>query len=133
MKLLTTRSLTCSLSILALLLLGQHVAQAEVLSDGVLTATHPSNSIHRPGCFYQIHNVTMTQGGVYTISLTSGQFDAYLIVLDDRGLELARDDDSGGNLNARVNLRAPYTGTFQIMVTTFARGETGRYRLHVVP
>jgi len=75
----------------------------------------------------------MTQGREFVITLDSNQFDAYLIILDDSGREIACDDDSGGNLNARIVLSAPYTGTYQIVATTYRQGETGRYRLHVTP
>jgi hypothetical protein len=70
---------------------------------------------------------------VHTITLRSRDFDAYLIVYDDLGKELARDDDSGGDLDAQIMFRAPYTGTYYLVATTFSRGEMGRYRLHVTP
>ena len=55
----------------------------------------------------------------YQIDLVSTAFDAYLRVLDKDGLELAFDDDSGGNLNARLVFTPPAAGPYRIVATSF--------------
>jgi serine protease Do len=47
------------------------------------------------------------------------------------GTALARDDDAGGNLNARINFTLPYTGTFRLIANTLRQGTTGAYTLSV--
>lgn len=68
----------------------------------------------------------------YSIALSSGDFDAFLRIVDANGKELARDDDSGGNLDARVLFVPPAKGTYRIVATTF-QGGTGAFRLDIRP
>lgn len=52
--------------------------------------------------------LTLSTGGGITIDLVSPtSSDTYLFLLDSSGNIVARDDDSGGNLNARIALPAP--------------------------
>lgn len=69
-----------------------------------------------------VYQVNLTQGKTYVIDMVSENtkmLDPYLILLDAGGKELARDDDSGGNLNARITHRAESTGVYQIRATSF--------------
>lgn len=55
-----------------------------------------------------------------TITLVSPDFDAYLVLLDEDGAELAVDDDSAGNRNARISdVVLPQTGIYTILITSF--------------
>lgn len=57
---------------------------------------------------------------IVTITLTSEQFDAYLTLLDADGSELARDDDSAGELNAQIAaFRIPADGQYRIIASSF--------------
>jgi hypothetical protein len=106
---------------------------AEVLLDGVLRNTDAKADVLRAGCYYQIQRVDLSPGTTYAIDLTSKDFDAYLILLDANGRVLAEDDDSGGDLNARIVFTPSAKMTVTIMVTTYAQGATGKYRLQVRP
>lgn len=107
-------------------------ADAVVISDGRLDAASPQNPMGlRPGCHFQVHSVRLTAGTTYTIDLTSTQVDPYLI-MSGHGV-LIQDDDSGGNLNARIVFNPTVTGDYNFYATTFARGERGNYRISVVP
>lgn len=81
---------------------------------------------HKPGTtrYYDTH------GKRYTIDLVSRDFDAYLRLEDSTGKQLAEDDDSGGNLNARIVFQAPKDDTYWIIATTFLGG-TGNYTLSI--
>ncbi|MBZ0279903.1 MAG: pre-peptidase C-terminal domain-containing protein [Anaerolineae bacterium] len=69
-------------------------------------------------------------GQAVTITLTSDDFDAYLRLLDADGDELDTDDDSAGNLNARIeNFTLPANGTYTIEVDRFDDGVTGEFVL----
>lgn len=69
-------------------------------------------------------------GQVATILLESGEFDAYLVLLDEESNILAEDDDSGGNGNARISLTLPYTGYYAVIANAYSQ-EAGSYTLTV--
>jgi len=71
-------------------------------------------------------------GETVTIDLRSQEFDTYLEVLDAAGTILGRDDDSGGDLNSRLTLTLPATGTYQIVVNSAGHERrAGRYVVSV--
>jgi hypothetical protein len=107
-------------------------ASAEFLTDSWLTQSSPIGA-YRADCFYGVHNVKLTAGTIYTIDLRSGEFDAYLFLVDPFGNIVGMDDDSGGGLDARIVYRPSVTGTYRIVATTFRPFSTGRYRVHVTP
>jgi hypothetical protein len=76
--------------------------------------------------------VELIEGTAYTIDLGSTDYDAYLRILDAAGNLIAEDDDSGGNLNARVNFIAPAKATYRIVATSFGGG-TGAFQLAIRP
>ncbi len=55
--------------------------------------------------------------------------DPYLRVETLAGQTLAVDDDSGGNLNARIVFKAPSSAKYRIVATSFAPGMTGDFTL----
>jgi hypothetical protein len=70
-------------------------------------------------------------GEAVTLDVVSTDFDAYAVVQDMGGNVLARDDDSGGNLNARIIFTLPYTGNYRLIANTLRVGATGAYSLSV--
>jgi len=98
-------------------------------ADGQLTNDDPKDRV-RTSSVHKVHTVKMTAGKTYTIDLVSGDFDAYLRLEDSMGKQLAADDDSGGELNARILFQAPRDDTYRIIATTFLGG-TGHYTLTV--
>lgn len=68
-----------------------------------------------------------TEGDAIEITLSSDDFDTYLILLSDAGDELFSSDDSGGSTNSQIIADLPYTGDYTIVVTSFSAvvlGET---------
>ena len=59
--------------------------------------------------------------------MDSEDVDAYLVVLQDDGTEVASDDDGGTDYNARVEFRAPTTGQYTILAASLFSETTGRY------
>ncbi len=81
------------------------------------------------------HRYTFTgqQGDVATITLTSDDFDAYLILLDEENNALVENDDGAGNLNSRIDsFVLPADGDYTIEATSFSRFSTGSYTLSIV-
>ena len=78
----------------------------------------------------KIHTLELSKDKTYVIDMESRDFDSYLRIEDSTGKQLAEDDDSGGNLNARIRLAPPKDDTYQIIATTFAGG-AGMYTLKI--
>jgi hypothetical protein len=81
--------------------------------------------------FFQAWTYYGQAGEMITLDVMSTQFDAYAVIQDMNGTALARDDDSGGNLNARITFTLPYTGAFRVIANTLRQGATGAYTLSV--
>jgi hypothetical protein len=62
--------------------------------------------------------------------LESFDFDAYLMIFDDRDELLAEDDDGGESSDAWVTIKLP-PGRYYVAATSFDGGETGAYSLYV--
>lgn len=78
-----------------------------------------------------VYSVEMVKGKSYVIDMTSNAFDSYLIVRIPGGKEIARDDDSGGNLNARIVMDITGTGVFEIVATSFNATGNGPFTITV--
>jgi hypothetical protein len=82
---------------------------------------------------YQAYNFACAVGQSFQMNITSS-WDNYALVFDPMGNVAARDDDSGGNLNARINYTCPVTGTYRLAVTAFSANTTGGpYTMQVAP
>jgi hypothetical protein len=101
-----------------------------VSESGKLDDMDPSDRV-RKGCKARPFTVKLAAGDRVTIDLASNEFDAYLRLEDSKGKQLAEDDDSGGDLNARIVFRAPRDDTYRIIATTCNPGESGRFTLTV--
>lgn len=80
---------------------------------------------------FKVYNARFEAGKRYQVDMMSNELDSYLIVIDDRNMELMRDDDSGGNLNSQLFFIPQRTANYRILATTFGPGETGAYTLIV--
>jgi serine protease Do len=81
--------------------------------------------------FYQAWTFYGQAGEAVTFDVMSTEFDAYAVIQDMNGNVLARDDDSGGNLNARIIFTLPYTGNYRMIANTLRVSATGAYSLSV--
>lgn len=97
--------------------------EANLDPDGPRSPVNPRNP-----CL--VYALKLKAGEAYVIELKSKQFDAYLHVLDEKQKSLARDDDSGGNLNSRLIFRPTRDGTYVILATAYDR-RTGAFELTI--
>ncbi|MDO1558476.1 PPC domain-containing protein [Brevundimonas sp. 2R-24] len=100
-----------------------------VLQEGDATADDDS--------LYDGYRVRLEAGERVVISMSSGDFDTFLMVLRGEGdaLEaLASDDDGAGEgTDSRLNFTAPASGDYEIRANALTAGETGAYTLRVDP
>ena len=74
-------------------------------------------------------------GELVTVEMISAGVDCYLMVLaeDAEGnlITIASDDDSAGNLDARLEVEFPAGGSYYVVANTAGAGQTGSYTLRV--
>jgi hypothetical protein len=80
----------------------------------------------------KIYDVELAEGTLYTITQSSQDFDAFLRIRDANGKELGSDDDSGGNLDARILFMPPTRGVYRVVATSFDDGR-GNFQLVIRP
>jgi heme/copper-type cytochrome/quinol oxidase subunit 2 len=82
----------------------------------------------------KLYRVNLKGGTKYRIKMSSDDFDAFLVVQDAAGKQLAFDDDSGGGTNgldAQVDFTPPKDGTYKIFAASLVG--KGEYTLTVQP
>jgi len=86
----------------------------------------------RSGEYYDTIDVQWQAGQQVQVDLTSDDFDTYLIVRTPDGEQLDNDDvQPGSNTNSSLTIPVRASGPHQILVTSYASGETGAYSLTV--
>ena len=87
------------------------------------------------GTFYDPFSFSGTAGQQVAVSMTSSQFDTFLILNRPDGLPPVLDDDGGGGTNSRIPagsgfITLPATGTYTIWANAFDPSDTtGSYSL----
>lgn len=74
-----------------------------------------------------------TQGQVATITMDrtdSSNLDSYIELFGPAGL-IRYDDDGNGNLNSRLVVALPQTGSFRILAHSYGRRSSGAYRIQL--
>jgi outer membrane protein assembly factor BamB len=90
------------------------------------------------GTFYDVYSFSGTAGQRISISMSSNQFDTFLILNRPDGSVLAVNDDGGGGTNSRIPpngfITLPVTGTYTIYANAFdPDNTTGAYTLLISP
>ena len=78
----------------------------------------------------KVFAVKLEKDRIYRIELKSEKFDAVLRLEDSAGKEVAFDDDSAGNLNARIWFKASAAGEYTIVATCHRGG--GPFTIHAI-
>ncbi|MDJ0557150.1 MAG: trypsin-like peptidase domain-containing protein [Microcoleaceae cyanobacterium MO_207.B10] len=81
--------------------------------------------------YYDLYAFEGKAGQKLSIDMSSKQIDPYLILLSSNGQELAQDDDSGGEKNARIVITLPENGTYKLLANSYEAGESGDYKLKI--
>lgn len=99
------------------------------LYDGdAVTAQLGPGSPTRDGSYYQRLTFIADRGERVEIILRSDSFDSFLRLVDPAGTEVT-DDDSAGDLDARIIHTAERSGVHEIYASTLGPGESGLYTL----
>ena len=81
--------------------------------------------------YYDLYAFEGKAGQQIYIDMSSEQIDSYLILLNSNGQELAQDDDSGGEKNARIVITLPENGTYKLLANSYEAGDSGEYKLKI--
>jgi Zn-dependent metalloprotease len=82
------------------------------------------------GSYFDQYTFEGVEGQLVKITMTSPDFDAYLILQDPYFDSVVHGDDlADGSTNAQVALKIPYAGTYRILANTYSQGDTGQYTL----
>lgn len=98
---------------------------------GSITAADPTLA---DGSHYDLYTFSGRGGQTVTVTLRSGDFDAFLAVGKMAGGEFEStetDDDGAGGTDARLTYTLPATGEYAIRANTLSGGETGSYTLEL--
>ena len=98
-----------------------------MLFNGALSAESGRMADGSP---YEEHVIEAEAGERLDITLTSGSFDAYLMVFDGDE-KIAEDDDSGGGLDAQLFVTIPEDGTYRIVANSYGEAAEGEYLITV--
>jgi hypothetical protein len=96
---------------------------------GTLTRRDPHLRNEGP---YQSWRFYGTSGQTVTIDAMSDDFDAYARLMDPALNIVARDDDTGEGLNARITYTLQATGNYTIVVSAWRANTGGAYRVRLV-
>jgi thiol-disulfide isomerase/thioredoxin len=69
--------------------------------------------------FSKTHEAQLKATMVYVIDMISKEVDAIVRLEDDKGKEVALDDDEGGFTNARIVFKCPKDGVYRVICTSF--------------
>lgn len=106
-----------------------------VLQDGrTLSGTLEGSDATLPdGSYYDAWHYTGQAGERVTVSLTSPDFDTYLIAAEGSSFTgggiLGEDDDGGDGLNSELTVVLPASGTYVFAANALMAGATGSYQI----
>lgn len=105
------------------------VAQPLLSEQGELTT---GDAILDDGSLYDQHMFPGSSGQQVTITLSSQDFDPYLILLDPQGRRISENDDiSRDNLNSRLVITLPSTGQYTVVANSYEANKSGSYEITV--
>ncbi|HUF14017.1 MAG TPA: hypothetical protein VMN78_13015 [Longimicrobiales bacterium] len=95
---------------------------ATIPSAGTMSFGESRSGSLDAGVSCESWTLTLDAAQSVALALSSETLDTYLILQTSTGAEIARDDDSGGNLNSLI-VQDLQAGTYRVLVTTYGGGE----------
>jgi hypothetical protein len=113
-------------------------SQATASGDATLAPDRPASGRLatgdqrlRSGEFMDTYRFEGRRGQRATVTLTSSEFDPYLMMVQPDGRQIENDDRGDGSLNSQIVQVLPADGIYEVTVTSYQPGETGGYSLTV--
>jgi hypothetical protein len=100
-------------------------------AGGALTGSDCAETARGAGFYGDIYTLSASLGTSLVVDLQSAQFDTWVILVAPDGTVAAQDDDSGDGTNSYLTHVAQQSGTYQVVVTSWASGHTGSYTLAI--
>lgn len=91
----------------------------------------PLDNQRRSGKYEDVFQIQGRRGERLAITLTSEDFDPYLLVTGPGGYHMSNDDADSEGLDSGLVVQFPADGTYRISATSFAPGTMGAYRMEV--
>ncbi|HMB74060.1 MAG TPA: caspase family protein [Gammaproteobacteria bacterium] len=114
---------------------GQSIRDAppqEIVVDADMSgALRTGDSLLNDGEYGDLYSFEATAGQAVRVELRSEEFDTYLALMTPSEAVFQNDDFEGSTTRSAVELIVPDTGTYTIIATSYAAGETGQYALSV--
>ncbi len=99
-------------------------------ADGGAGSLGPGDETLGSGEYFDIHEVRLDAGQRLNVTLSSQDFDPYVIVRGPGELQEENDDcTEGDTTRSCLDVTVREAGTYEIVVTTYQPGEQGDYRL----
>jgi hypothetical protein len=89
----------------------------------------PFDNQRRSGKYEDVYRIEGRRGQRVEITLTSDDFDSYLLVNGPSRYAMFNDDGEGLELGSRLILELPQDGVYQVSATSFDPGAMGAYRI----
>lgn len=84
------------------------------------------------GSLYDFYPLKGSAGEVFTIEVSSVEFDPFVAAIDSTGKTIAQNDDiSDRDSNCRLELKLPKDGEYRIVINSYQEQGRGKYLLHV--
>ena len=106
---------------------GQRV-DLEVDERGTLDS---GDNVLSSGEYADVYEFEGAVGQRVNISLSSTDFDAYLVLLGPQGFRMENDDESETASNSSIQADLTRSGTYRVIMTSFRPGERGAYQLGI--
>lgn len=108
----------------------QDRARVILQEQGILDASAPV--LRSDGSRYREYTFSGTAGQTVTITLESGDFDTYLMLIDPSNRMLRDNDDAApDNTNSTLTVTLPATGTYKVIANAYDRSGQGQFTLTV--
>jgi len=106
-------------------------AQTLVLNGEIITDRlgPGDNVLPVDNSFFKVYRFEGQAGQRVRIEMASREIDPFLILVTPNGRELAQDNNSGGNRNARILATLPFSGTYILIANSYQAGEVGSFSL----
>lgn len=98
--------------------------------DGTLDGD--SKTLPVDDSYYDLYSFEGKEGQQLTIEMMGSEIDPYLILLSSSNREIAQDDDSGGDRNAKIVITLPENDTYKLLANSYEAGQSGDYKLRIV-